>query len=69
MKSYFQTIAITITGFITIAIIVGAILGITHRNNESSYQEIDTPINLSISQLNEHQGEAYLVLRGINHCT
>lgn len=70
LKSYFQTIAITITGLITIAIIVGAILGITHRNNKSSYQEIDTPINLSISQLNKHQGEAYLVLRrtGCKHC-
>ncbi|WP_274355346.1 hypothetical protein [Ligilactobacillus salivarius] len=70
MKSYFQTIAITITGFITIAIIVGAILGITHKNNDNSYKTIDTPINLSISQLNKHQGQAYLVLRrtGCRHC-
>ena len=41
MKSYFQTIAITITGFITIAIIVGAILGITHRNNGYTLSGMD----------------------------
>src|SRR5699024_12810374 len=63
LKSNLQIIYKTFTGLITISIIVGAILGITHRNNKSSYQTVDTPINLSISQLNKHQGEAYLVLR------